>query len=174
MLFFSLFFFLSFLFLFCFEILEKCRETGGRKPKPRGIPPKMRWFSKEPSDPVQWTSPVFLKLLCPPLVEFPMPACSGRAGGAEPPPHLPDAWLRHRAGLGSSSGSCPGQGLHTGPAWFRSADQPCGLELQLIVRHHVGAGVGLSFPSFLYRELWIEHTPERVLRQVHSFSLPSC
>lgn len=91
-LFFSLFFFLSFLFLFCFEILEKCRETGERKPKPRGVPPKMRWFSKEPSNPVQWTSPVFLKLLCPPLVEFPMPACSGWAGGAEPPPHLPDAW----------------------------------------------------------------------------------
>lgn len=43
-LFFSLFFFLSFLFLFfvlfCFETLEKCREVGERKLKPRGVTPK--------------------------------------------------------------------------------------------------------------------------------------
>lgn len=47
------------------------------------------------------------------------------------------------------------------------------LELQLLVSHHVGAGIGCSFSSFCYRELWAEHTPEQVLRQVHSLFLPA-
>lgn len=43
------------LFCFCFENLEKCWEIGERRPKPRGVPPKMKWFFFPKSHPTQFS-----------------------------------------------------------------------------------------------------------------------